>query len=107
MVMLLGVIAAAVYVGRLMGAGKLSGWVAGLLLGGASANFIDRAVSGSVHDFLATTWVVFNVADVAVLVGLIGCTLAAWKNHGPRTEPVEPLAPIRLGPSRHHSGPRF
>ena len=35
-------------------------------------------MSGSVHDFLATRWVVFNVADVAVLIDLIGCAVSLW-----------------------------
>jgi len=49
-----------------------SWWVGPLVLGGAGANLIDRAVFGSVHDFITTPWVVFNLADVAVAIGLIG-----------------------------------
>ncbi len=77
--MLLVIIAVALCLGRLMRTERLSGWVAGLLLGGAVANFIDRSVSGSVHDFLPAGWVVFNVADVAVLVGLVGCVVSLWE----------------------------
>lgn len=47
-------------------------WVGPLVLGGALANLADRAVFGAVHDFIATPWVVFNIADVAVLIGLAG-----------------------------------
>ncbi len=91
--MLLIIIAVALYLGRLMRAGRVSGWIAGLLLGGASANFIDRSVSGSVHDFLAARWVVFNVADVAVLVGLGGCVIAVWRTQDTRNHAAAPLQP--------------
>jgi lipoprotein signal peptidase len=45
---------------------------AGLLLGGALANLVDRAVLGSVRDFIVIGHaVVVNVADIAVAVGLV------------------------------------
>ena len=43
---------------------------AGLLLGGAMANLTDRVILGSVRDFLPTPWLVFNLADVAMVVGV-------------------------------------
>ena len=47
-----------------------------LALGGAVGNFIDRVVFGAVIDFLAFKyWPVFNVADSAIVVGLV---LFAW-----------------------------
>jgi len=52
--------------------GRLPGWIAGLVIGGAAANLLDRAATGAVHDFLATPWVLLNVADIAVFVGVIG-----------------------------------
>lgn len=52
--------------------GELAPWIADCLLGGSLANLVDRVAFGSVHDFLATPWIVFNVADVAVVAGLAG-----------------------------------
>ena len=45
----------------------------GLLLAGAVGNLIDRVVFGHVTDFIdVVPWFIFNVADVAILAGLIG-----------------------------------
>lgn len=44
----------------------------GLLLGGALGNVIDRVVEGSVTDFIKLPhWPQFNVADIAVTLGVI------------------------------------
>jgi signal peptidase II len=44
----------------------------GLLLGGAAGNLIDRVRAGSVTDFVKFPhWPAFNVADIAVTVGVI------------------------------------
>jgi signal peptidase II len=44
----------------------------GIILGGTLGNFIDRAVIGRVTDFLDVgPWPVFNLADSAVVVGVI------------------------------------
>jgi signal peptidase II len=44
----------------------------GLLLGGAAGNLIDRVRAGSVTDFIKFPhWPAFNVADIAVTVGVI------------------------------------
>ncbi|HAS09045.1 MAG TPA: lipoprotein signal peptidase, partial [Acidimicrobiaceae bacterium] len=43
---------------------------AGLLLGGAVANLVDRLIGGTVVDFLDLGWwPSFNLADVALVVG--------------------------------------
>ncbi|MBX7435412.1 signal peptidase II [Mycobacterium sp. Y57] len=43
----------------------------GLTLGGAGGNLVDRLVRGSVTDFIAVgRWPVFNLADVALTVGV-------------------------------------
>jgi lipoprotein signal peptidase len=47
-------------------------WVPGLLIGGATANLLDRLLFGAVHDWLYLPKVVINLADVAVVVGLTG-----------------------------------
>jgi lipoprotein signal peptidase len=53
-------------------------WIPAALIGGALANVVDRAVFGSVHDFIATRAVVFNLADVAVFAGIAG--LLHWRH---------------------------
>jgi len=44
---------------------------AGMILGGAAGNLGDRLAHGAVTDFLWLPWVIVNVADVAVLIGLL------------------------------------
>lgn len=49
----------------------------GLIIGGALGNVIDRAVYGAVADFFSFHaygfyWYVFNIADVAIVAGVIG-----------------------------------
>ena len=45
---------------------------AGLLLGGALGNIIDRLRDGAVTDFLKLPhWPQFNVADIAVTLGVL------------------------------------
>ncbi|HXY89760.1 MAG TPA: signal peptidase II [Xanthobacteraceae bacterium] len=49
----------------------------GFLLGGALGNAIDRAAYGAVVDFISLhalgwRWYVFNVADAAIVAGVIG-----------------------------------
>jgi signal peptidase II len=44
----------------------------GLILGGAVGNALDRAVAGSVTDFIDLRWwPVFNVADACIVVGAV------------------------------------
>ena len=44
----------------------------GATLGGATGNFVDRIVRGSVVDFAAAgRWPVFNLADAAMTIGLL------------------------------------
>jgi lipoprotein signal peptidase len=54
--------------------GRLPIWVPAAIVGGSLANLADRAVSGAVHDFLATPWMILNLADLAVFAGV--CALA-------------------------------
>ena len=49
----------------------------GLLVGGALGNAIDRATYGAVVDFISLhalgwRWYVFNVADAAIVAGVVG-----------------------------------
>ena len=44
----------------------------GLLIGGAAGNLIDRAVEGSVTDFVdPPLWPAFNLADAAITIGVL------------------------------------
>jgi signal peptidase II len=62
----------------------LAVWPAGMILGGAIANFVDRVVDGRITDFLdvglgALRWPTFNLADSCIMVGvalLIAISLA-------------------------------
>jgi signal peptidase II len=60
---------------------RLAGVALGLIMGGAIGNAIDRVVHGAVMDFVlfhitAPTWTfewyVFNIADAAIVAGVIG-----------------------------------
>jgi len=54
------------------GTRRLAWLPAGLLLGGALGNIIDRVFEGSVTDFIKFPhWPQFNVADIAVTFGVI------------------------------------
>ena len=49
----------------------------GLLLGGAAGNLLDRAREGAVIDFLdLPVWPAFNVADIAITLGVVALLLA-------------------------------
>lgn len=52
--------------------GRLPAWVPGLLIGGALSNLADRLLLGAVRDFLPGPGVLWNLADLAVLVGIAG-----------------------------------
>jgi signal peptidase II len=65
---------------------RLAGVALGLIMGGAIGNAIDRVVHGAVMDFVlfhvtAPTWTfewyVFNMADAAIVAGVIGL---AWES---------------------------
>ena len=55
---------------------RLVAWALGLVIGGAIGNGIDRATYGAVVDFVhlhwgGFSWYVFNVADCAIVVGVV------------------------------------
>ena len=53
---------------------------AGLLLGGAIGNLVDRIQSGLVVDFLDfRVWPVFNIADIAICGGAAMIILDMWQ----------------------------
>ncbi len=60
------------YYGRIRPREMLMQVALGMELGGAAGNFIDRTAYGLVTDFLDfRIWPVFNVADSAIVIGLI------------------------------------
>lgn len=54
----------------------------GLFLGGVVGNLIDRVLRGYVVDFFdIMIWPVFNIADMAISVSVVGLVLYYWKNN--------------------------
>jgi signal peptidase II len=59
---------------------RLAGLSMGLIIGGALGNLTDRIVHGAVADFFhfhyaGYSWYIFNLADVAIVAGVIGLLL--------------------------------
>ena len=53
----------------------------GFLLGGALGNAIDRVRSGGVVDFLDfRVWPIFNVADIAICLGVTLIVFYFWRH---------------------------
>ena len=80
-IMAIGIVAVGGYLFHVSLRGQIPAWATGLLIGGALSNLADRLATGSVRDFLATPWIVLNLADLAVVIGLAG-----WLIH--RTHPT-------------------
>ena len=62
----------------------------GLIIGGALANGLDRAVHGAVADFFLLhwglwSWYIFNIADVAVVAGVVLLVYDSFKDKEPRS----------------------
>jgi signal peptidase II len=58
--------------GRRFGPGVFPQVLLGMVLGGAVANALDRFVQGYVVDFIdLQRWPVFNVADMAIVLGIL------------------------------------
>lgn len=72
--------------------GVLAHLSAGLLIGGAVANVVDRLLYGYVLDFLNTSCCgfdnpfVFNVADIFIFAGAVGLVFFAADNNSAPTE---------------------
>jgi signal peptidase II len=54
---------------------RLTAWALALVIGGALANALDRAILGAVADFFyfhvgSFSWYVFNIADMAIVAGV-------------------------------------
>ena len=51
----------------------------GAAVGGATSNVADQMLRGHVTDFIdLRVWPVFNLADVAIVAGVMGAFLSAW-----------------------------
>ena len=78
----LGISAVVAFWALRQGSGRLTPVGAGLLIGGALGNALDRMIYGAVVDFLNMSCCgienpfVFNLADVAIFLGAIGLMFA-------------------------------
>ncbi len=80
---------------RREGAGKWAQVAAGLLIGGALGNVVDRVAYGAVADFLNMSCCgienpyAFNVADIAIFAGALGLVVFSG-GRTPEKPPVKP-----------------
>lgn len=88
---------------KLAAAGLFAVWLAraqgvlvaaslGLLIGGALGNALDRVVYGAVVDFVSLhafgwNWYVFNLADAAIVAGVLGLLYDALKGSVTKSPP--------------------
>lgn len=80
----------------------------GLIAGGALGNAIDRAAYGAVFDFVhlhagGWSWYVFNVADAAIVAGVIGLVLDSLSPAGRGTS----KDPAKTDTARTDTAPRL
>lgn len=72
--------------------GRLGMISAGVLIGGAMGNVVDRLLYGAVADFLNMSCCglnnpfAFNVADIAIFAGAIGLVLFTGQKPGPKAD---------------------
>lgn len=79
-VALVVILAAGIFYKRLQQESLLMRCGAGLMLGGAAGNLLDRMQNGLVVDFLDfRIWPVFNIADIAICVGAGLLILDIWQ----------------------------
>ena len=78
---------------------RLTALALGLIIGGALGNAIDRIAYGAVVDFvlfhIATpsfnfTWYVFNLADAAIVAGVVGLLYESFFGGTPQKRPDPP-----------------
>jgi signal peptidase II len=85
---ILAAIGLAVWIRRI--SAKLLAVSLGLIAGGAIGNVIDRLAYGAVFDFIqfhigSWSWYVFNVADAAIVAGVVGLLYDSFVLEGRRT----------------------
>ena len=93
LVTIAGVIAFGAYVVWQAAHGRLPAWVPALLLGAAVSNLADRLLFGAVRDFVPTPWVLWNLADLAVLVGIAGYAWGHLRRREPATDHPREVIP--------------
>lgn len=85
-------------------AGKWAQVSAGLLIGGALGNVIDRLAYGAVADFLNMSCCgienpyAFNVADIAIFAGALGLVIFTGQGQNGGDTPPRPGKPARKTP---------
>ena len=68
----------------------------GLVVGGALGNLIDRAREGAVIDFIdPVAWPAFNLADSAIVVGVLGLLIVVERGAGAARVPAWPAPGAR------------
>ena len=92
-----------------VGLGVLLWWSAGrtafalaatLLVGGFAANLVDRAIWGSVTDFIdirgagSDSGLVLNLADLALAAGGLALVMAVWRTTRAATAGAEATVPV-------------
>lgn len=73
---------------------RLMAWSLALIIGGALGNALDRVLIGGVADFFSAHafgfyWYVFNIADVAIVAGVVGLLYDSYKSS--RNDAAKPL----------------
>ena len=74
--------------------GRLMAISLALIIGGALGNALDRVLLGGVADFFSAHafgfyWYVFNIADVAIVAGVLGLLYDSYKSS--RNDATKPL----------------
>ncbi|WP_410216739.1 signal peptidase II [Paracoccus sp. (in: a-proteobacteria)] len=86
--------------------GRFARIAAGMLIGGALGNVVDRVLYGAVADFLNMSlpgWqnpYSFNVADIAIFAGAIGLVLTPQNKPEAKPTPRKPAARPRVEPPK-------
>jgi signal peptidase II len=97
-VSVLVIVVVVVNFGKLSDGHRFNELALALILGGAFGNSIDRIWAGEVIDFIdvgvgRTRWPVFNVADSAVVVGVILLALIMYLDSRKRNQPEPDSSP--------------
>jgi signal peptidase II len=82
-----GIALVTIYRARATGHSALPGWILALVIAGSLSNLLDRLLLGAVRDFLAIGHLVINLADLAVLAGVLGYGLTRLARP-PATSPL-------------------